>query len=79
VATHKPLRNIHFEYERAPADGTGDLGHCRYFAEISGFDRILEWHKLLHTGQVLFRRLSVVFALVLPFKDSQGGTSTLGL
>ena len=31
-----PLWNIHFEYERAPVDGTGDLGHWRYFAEISG-------------------------------------------
>jgi hypothetical protein len=26
---------------------------------------------MLQTGQVLFRRLSVDFALVLPFKDSQ--------
>ena len=34
---------------------------------------------MLQTGQVLFRRLSVDFALVLPFKDSQGGTSTLEL
>jgi hypothetical protein len=25
------------------------------------------------TGQVLFRRLSVAFALVLPFKDSKRG------
>jgi hypothetical protein len=32
---------------------------------------------MLQTGQVLFRRLSVNLALVLPFKDSQGGTSTL--
>jgi hypothetical protein len=31
---------------------------------------------MLQTGQVLLRRLSVDFALVLPFKDSQGGTST---
>jgi hypothetical protein len=28
---------------------------------------------MLQTGQVLFRRLSVNLALVLPFKDSQGG------
>ena len=34
---------------------------------------------MLQTGQVLFRRLCVDFALVLPFKDSQGGTSTLEL
>jgi len=34
---------------------------------------------MLQTGQVLFPRLSVNFALVLPFKDSQGGTSTLEL
>jgi hypothetical protein len=34
---------------------------------------------MLQTGQVLFRRLSVNFALVLPFKDSQGGSSTLEL
>ena len=32
--------------------------------------RILERQKMLLTGQVLFRRLSVDFALVLPFKDS---------
>jgi hypothetical protein len=30
---------IHFEYERAPGARTGDLGHWRYFAEISGFAR----------------------------------------
>jgi hypothetical protein len=34
---------------------------------------------MLQTGQVLFWRLSVKFALVLPFKDSQGGTSSLEL
>jgi hypothetical protein len=34
---------------------------------------------MLQTGQVLFRRLSVNLALVLPLKDSQGGTSTLEL
>jgi hypothetical protein len=34
---------------------------------------------MLQTGQVLFRHLSVNFALVLPFKDSQGGTSILEL
>jgi hypothetical protein len=34
--------------------------------------RILERQKMLQTGQVLFRRLSVDFALVLPFKDSTG-------
>jgi hypothetical protein len=32
--------------------------------------RILERQKMLQTGQVLFRRLSVDFALVLLFKDS---------
>ena len=32
--------------------------------------RILERQKMLQTGQVLFRRLSVDFALILPFKDS---------
>ena len=32
--------------------------------------RVLERQKMLQTGQVLFRRLSVDFALVLPFKDS---------
>jgi hypothetical protein len=41
--------------------------------------RILERQKMLQTGQVLLRRLSVNFALVLPFKDSQGGTSSLEL
>jgi hypothetical protein len=35
--------------------------------------RILERQKMLQTGEVLFRRLSVDFALVLPFKDSQRG------
>jgi hypothetical protein len=33
--------------------------------------RILERQKMLQTDQVLLRRLSVSFALVLPFKDSQ--------
>jgi hypothetical protein len=32
--------------------------------------RILERQKMLQTGQVLFRRPSVSFAMVLPFKDS---------
>jgi len=41
--------------------------------------RILERQKMLQTDQVLLRRLSVNFALVLPFKDSQGGTSNLEL
>jgi hypothetical protein len=41
--------------------------------------RILERQKMLQKGQVLLRRLSVNFALVLPFKDSQGGTSSLEL
>ena len=40
--------------------------------------RILERQKMLQTDQVLLRRLSVNFALVLPFKDSQG-TSNLEL
>ena len=43
---------------------------------MAEFARILERQKMLQKGQVLFRRLSVDFALVLPFKDSQGGTST---
>jgi hypothetical protein len=35
---------------------------------------------MLQTGQVLFRRLSVDFALVLPFKDSkQGPKARFGL
>ena len=46
---------------------------------LSEGSRILERQKMLQTGQGLFRRLSVDFALVLPFKDSQGGTSTLEL
>jgi hypothetical protein len=32
--------------------------------------RILERQKMLQTDQVLLRRLSINFALVLPFKDS---------
>jgi hypothetical protein len=35
--------------------------------------RILERQKMLQTGQVLFRHLSVDFAFVLPFKDSERG------
>jgi hypothetical protein len=46
-------------------------------ALIRALTRILERQKMLQTGQVLLRRLSVDCALVLPFKDSQGGTSTL--
>ena len=34
---------------------------------------------MLQTDQVLLRRLSINFALVLPFKDSQGGNSSLEL
>ena len=44
-----------------------------------GLARILERQKMLQTDQVLLRRLSVNFALLLPFKDSQGGTSSLEL
>jgi hypothetical protein len=40
VATHKPLRNIHFEYERAPAAGTGDLGKLALLCRNSGFARL---------------------------------------
>jgi hypothetical protein len=32
---------------------------------------------MLQKGQVLFRRLSVNFALVLPFKDLRAGASLL--
>ena len=56
--------------------GTSDPRWSRSIINIS---RILERQKMLETGQVLFRRLSVDFALVLPFKDSRGGTSTLEL
>jgi hypothetical protein len=36
--------------------------------------RILERQKMVQTSQVLFRPLCVSLAVVLPFKDSQGGT-----
>jgi UbiD family decarboxylase len=36
--------------------------------------RILERQNVLQTSQVLFRRLCVSLVVVLPFKDSQGGT-----
>jgi hypothetical protein len=39
---------------------------------VAEFARILERQKMLQTGQVLFLRLSVDFALVLPFKDFSG-------
>jgi hypothetical protein len=41
--------------------------------------RILERQNVLQTSQVLFRRLCVSLAVVLPFKDSQGGTPFLDL
>jgi hypothetical protein len=41
--------------------------------------RILERQNVLQTGQVLFRRLCVGPMVVLPFKDSQGGTWLLNL
>jgi hypothetical protein len=36
--------------------------------------RILERQNVLQTSQVLFRRICVSLAMVLPFKDSAGGT-----
>ena len=41
--------------------------------------RILERQNVLQTSQVLFRRLCVSLVVVLPFKDSQGGTWLLNL
>jgi len=36
--------------------------------------RILERQNVLQTNQVLFRRMCLSLAMVLPFKDSAGGT-----
>ena len=36
--------------------------------------RILERQNVLQTNQVLFRRMCLSLAMVLPFKDSEGGT-----
>ena len=36
--------------------------------------RILERQNVLQTSQVLFRRICVSLAMVLPFKDSESGT-----
>jgi len=55
---------------RHPAPGQTDFEVKKPFIQGNG---ILERQKMLQTGQVLFRRLSVDFALVLPFKDSQRG------
>jgi hypothetical protein len=41
---------------------------------LGRYARILERQKMLQTSQVLFRPLCVSLAVVLPFKDSQGGT-----
>jgi hypothetical protein len=49
------------------AEARGKISRAKPWA------RILERQKMLQRGQVLFRRLSVDFALVLPFKDSQRG------
>ena len=49
-------------------------GRIRFCEQVSNSTRILERQKMLQTGQVLFRRLSVDFALVLPFKDSSEAT-----
>jgi len=46
-------------------------GNVQEFLSLSDAD--MELIEMLQTGQVLFRRLSVDFALVLPFKDSQRG------
>ena len=46
--------------------------NCEKFS-INDRARILERQNVLQTGQVLFRRLCVSLAVVLPFKDSQGG------
>jgi hypothetical protein len=51
----------------------------RPFFPPQGCSRILERQKMLQTSQVLFRPLCVSLAVVLPFKDSQGGTWLLNL
>jgi multidrug efflux pump subunit AcrB len=66
----RPVINIY-----GGADGK-DLGYVSdqiqklVDAAKKDLPRILERQKMLQTGQVLFRRLSVDFALVLPFNDS---------
>jgi hypothetical protein len=47
--------------------------------ELQLTTRILERQNVLQTSQVLFRRLCVGLAVVLPFKDSEGGTWLLDL
>jgi hypothetical protein len=59
--------------EERPSEGDATKSSLHSFSFAA---RILERQKMLRTGQVLLWRLSVDFALVLPFKDSQGGTST---
>jgi hypothetical protein len=44
------------------------------FARPGRLARILERQNVLQTSQVLFRRLCVSLVVVLPFKDSEGGT-----
>jgi hypothetical protein len=41
--------------------------------------RILERQNALQTSQVLFRRIRVSPAMVLPFKDSEGGTCSYSI
>jgi hypothetical protein len=52
-------------------------GAWRY-EQIEGA-RILERQNVLQTSQVLFRRICVSLAMVLPFKDSEGGTCSYSI
>ena len=45
----------------------------------SDLARILERQNVLQTSQVLFRRICVSLAMVLPFKDSEGGTCSYSI
>jgi hypothetical protein len=46
---------------------------------IENSSRILERQNALQTSQVLFRRIRVSLAMVLPFKDSEGGTCSYSI
>jgi hypothetical protein len=61
------------------AQPTADSVNEKGGLACAGATRILERQNVLQTSQVLFRRICVSLAMVLPFKDSEGGTWFLNL
>ena len=65
------------EHEQEHDYSTAAFRFARQRDELSPLElpaRILERQNVLQTNQVLFRRMCLSLGMVLPFKDSAGGT-----